>query len=500
MMRANNVRVVLGSALLWAWGFLCFLSPALFPERGGLDASIGLEYGFFASQASVLVCALVVVLASRWRRFIVKRGAFFVAALLAALTTLVLAWAVRAGALAVIVACGAIDGGAVMLLGVAWGARYSLGSRRMRSLVVLSFLVAYLLYLVVAQIPGPASIALVCVLPLASWALWRSDAAMRHELSSEVFPSRAMGDEAETPGELMAGSWEARVLPWRAVSVLIAAAFIGNLMASVLMGRSYAGVDSLFFGGIVVCASIATMVLVPLTARRTSFSVDGVYRITVTFTAVGLVAIMVFGTAAVPVGGALVQGSAFFLQVLVFLVITQSTQELGLSPLLSFSVGQGLISGVVFVGNVVGKQVYALFGSGDFVMDVMCGLGLLALFFMLVRRAGDGVRQRDGVIVSFCGQNETITPSLCLTPSPSLAPADPESVVLERAARFAQSHGLTKREAEVLGYLARGRTLPYIADALFVTTGTVKTHTTHIYRKLDVNSRQELLDQLDAFG
>lgn len=78
--------------------------------------------------------------------------------------------------------------------------------------------------------------------------------------------------------------------------------------------------------------------------------------------------------------------------------------------------------------------------------------------------------------------------------------ADPESVVLERATRFAQSYGLTNRETEVLGYLARGRTLPYIADALFVTTGTVKTHTTHIYRKLDVNSRQELLDQLDAFG
>ncbi|MFR5614857.1 MAG: hypothetical protein ACLTJ9_03075 [Eggerthella lenta] len=45
------------------------------------------------------------------------------------------------------------------------GARYSLGSQRMRSLVVLSFLVAYLLYLVVAQIPGPTSIALVCALP-----------------------------------------------------------------------------------------------------------------------------------------------------------------------------------------------------------------------------------------------------------------------------------------------------------------------------------------------
>ncbi|WP_270296598.1 hypothetical protein, partial [Eggerthella sinensis] len=53
-------------------------------RRGG---SIGLEYGFFASQASVVVCACLVMLASRWRRFIVRRGAFFVAALLVALTT-----------------------------------------------------------------------------------------------------------------------------------------------------------------------------------------------------------------------------------------------------------------------------------------------------------------------------------------------------------------------------------------------------------------------------
>ncbi|MFR1638174.1 MAG: hypothetical protein ACLSVD_02810 [Eggerthellaceae bacterium] len=188
MMRANNMRVVLGSALLWAWGFLCFLSPALFPERGGLDASIGLSTGSSRRRPRCWYAPGVVVLVSRWRRFIVKRGAFFVAALLVALTTLVLTWAVRADALAVIVACGVIDGGAVMLLGVAWGARYSLGSQRMRSLVVLSFLVAYLLYLVVAQIPGPTSIALVCALPLASWALWRSDAVMRHELSSEVFP------------------------------------------------------------------------------------------------------------------------------------------------------------------------------------------------------------------------------------------------------------------------------------------------------------------------
>ena len=44
----------------------------------------------------------------------------------------------------------------------------------------------------------------------------------------------------------------------------------------------------------------------------------------------------------------------------------------------------------------------------------------------------------------------------------------------------------------------RGRTLPYIANELFVTTGTVKTHVRHIYEKLGINTRQELLDLLEA--
>ncbi|MEG2934795.1 MAG: hypothetical protein RR842_14575, partial [Gordonibacter sp.] len=46
-------KTVVGSSLLWAWGFLCYLSPVLFPSGGAVSASTGLEYGFFASQAAV---------------------------------------------------------------------------------------------------------------------------------------------------------------------------------------------------------------------------------------------------------------------------------------------------------------------------------------------------------------------------------------------------------------------------------------------------------------
>ena len=61
-------------------------------------------------------------------------------------------------------------------------------------------------------------------------------------------------------------------------------------------------------------------------------------------------------------------------------------------------------------------------------------------------------------------------------------------------ARIGAEHGLTRREAEIFDYLARGYSQAYIASALTVSESTVRTHVKHIYRKLQVNSREEVLD------
>lgn len=58
---------------------------------------------------------------------------------------------------------------------------------------------------------------------------------------------------------------------------------------------------------------------------------------------------------------------------------------------------------------------------------------------------------------------------------------------------LADDHGLTARENEILLLIARGRHLSQIADELTISTNTVKTHIRHIYAKLAVNSRKELL-------
>ena len=63
--------------------------------------------------------------------------------------------------------------------------------------------------------------------------------------------------------------------------------------------------------------------------------------------------------------------------------------------------------------------------------------------------------------------------------------------------RVAEACGLSARELEVLGYLARGRTQPYIREALLLSKNTVSSHVQHIYTKLGVHSKQELIDLVE---
>lgn len=54
--------------------------------------------------------------------------------------------------------------------------------------------------------------------------------------------------------------------------------------------------------------------------------------------------------------------------------------------------------------------------------------------------------------------------------------------------------GLTPREMDVFRLLAEGRSVPYIQEKLVVSEGTARTHVKHIYAKLNVHGKQELLD------
>jgi LuxR family maltose regulon positive regulatory protein len=75
--------------------------------------------------------------------------------------------------------------------------------------------------------------------------------------------------------------------------------------------------------------------------------------------------------------------------------------------------------------------------------------------------------------------------------------------LLERpspVARPASEEGLSEREFEVLRLLATELSGPEIARQLFVSVNTLRTHTKHIFTKLDVNTRRAAVRRAADLG
>lgn len=75
---------------------------------------------------------------------------------------------------------------------------------------------------------------------------------------------------------------------------------------------------------------------------------------------------------------------------------------------------------------------------------------------------------------------------------PSSGPSDLAKVCL----LFSEEYHLTPRETEVLEELAYGHSSGYIAKALYISNNTARSHMKNIYRKLKINSREELIELL----
>lgn len=64
----------------------------------------------------------------------------------------------------------------------------------------------------------------------------------------------------------------------------------------------------------------------------------------------------------------------------------------------------------------------------------------------------------------------------------------------EKCAAIGKAHGLTEHETEIFLCMAHRHNVGFIQEHFAISCNTVKTHVKHIYKKLDVHSRQEPID------
>ena len=83
----------------------------------------------------------------------------------------------------------------------------------------------------------------------------------------------------------------------------------------------------------------------------------------------------------------------------------------------------------------------------------------------------------------------------CLTSTCQMSGESVVKGVQEAEAAFSTAHPihrLTRSERRVLSLVAQGKRNKDVADQLFVSVNTVKTHLQHIFKKLEVSNRRKL--------
>ena len=147
----------------------------------------------------------------------------------------------------------------------------------------------------------------------------------------------------------------------------------------------------------------------------------------------------------------------------------------------------------VLLGNLLGMGAAGM-ADGTLLATVgcICLVSLTgALLPWVASRTGAG--RHAGAQASLTAEGGTLDPQA----TDAEKPDEPNALDLACDA-VAGEFGLSAREREVLALLARGRTQPYIREALLLSKNTVSSHVQHIYSKLGVHSKQELIDLVET--
>ena len=249
-----------------------------------------------------------------------------------------------------------------------------------------------------------------------------------------------------------------------------------ELCRNVLLGAAqamfFAGTANLV--GILLRCAFGAWLLVVF-AQRSMHAVSVVYRSSFLLVLAVVLAIpfIIEGNWAVHV---VLDMGAFCFEAVMMMVLFEMVSALAIDALLLFSLMRAVWAGAVVAGIVASglgfgqDDSWTLFGVAA--MGVAC-----AFVFVFVFTDA----HCTGVLAKSC-RREHATP------------------FKDQCRLAAAGAGLSEREAEVMAMVAKGRSSQRVADDLGVSLSTVNSHVYHIYRKMGVHSRQEMIDRIESYA
>ena len=159
-----------------------------------------------------------------------------------------------------------------------------------------------------------------------------------------------------------------------------------------------------------------------------------------------------------------------------------------------FGIAFSAIGAAMAAGWVAGLLIHQAYGETRGAFSIAVGFAVLAFFSF-------GFNMRDIPKLVIHSKKESGADDVAANGPVGTGDARLDTDVIAEAyqamaLKAAAEHELSPREAEVLAHLVQGYGDERIAEELGISYHTVRAHVRNIYRKLDVHSREELLDYI----
>ena len=365
------------------------------------------------------------------------------------------------------------------LLIACWGCRLVSNSSEQSIIeLVLSFLLSNVAYAALSPLLPGIIIPLLTALPIVSAFVFV--ASSRQEGSRGAGPLD-MDIRREMVNVAPSALKRSDFLPLALLVILIG---IEELLRAILTSLFSGGAESIGLftqmtqvGSLIMFAAICGFAML----RRPNISTAGLAVVLLPILTIGYLSLLLFGRSNASICYVVLGAGYWCLYSLAWLFALDLAKRTGLS-LFVFTCTEGGVSLIALVTLIISSAT----GAGlDALIPASCAFILTAVLTFMLLLSNQGIMR-------------STSPERLETSSPTEQPSsNPAATRTDPIKCLCQSHGLSPRESEVFELLARGRSIPYIQNFLGIASGTAQAHTRHIYEKLGVHSRQELLDLID---
>lgn len=313
------------------------------------------------------------------------------------------------------------------------------------------------------------------------WLLWGMDASYL-AFFSLVLPLVSLGCVKASMRRLplhdlpqKASRSSSYTFPWKPILLMSVCTFAG--------GFGTLPAQPLVAGNLVGAAFVCLLVIFGVLSASKWFNFDTIYQLAFPLFIIGFLLVSPLLAPNTQVMALCYDAGYTMLSMFIMIVLSSITYRFGISAVWI----NGIERGIRYLVELLGWGLLAVLStqaSEQTSSAIYTGLALvMVVIFTAILFTERGLSARWGITVSG---------------DPLPESGDSPAHLALRVSELSQAHDLSPREEEVLQLLARRETMAQIEKDLFVARGTIKAHISHIYRKLDVHSRDELYRLLEA--